>query len=320
MQMNLNPVDPHLEKTLKDLPNIDIWADLPKARAVGAARLAEAPPFNKAGLVVIQDDWVTERNGHPDIRVRIYAPAKKAQNLPAVLWMHGGGYVVGSPESCDQFIVEMVATVPCVVVSVDYRLAPENPFPEPLEDCYDALAWIVSHCTALGVDESRIAIGGVSAGGGLAAALALLVRDRGEISVLFQMLLCPMIDDRNVTPSSHMSTQPGIWSRDSTLRGWAAYLGGNSGSAEVSQYAAPSRATDLRQLPRAYIAVGSLDLFVDENIIYAQRLNQSGVSTELHVFPGAYHGFEIYVWDAPLSILARSTHFAALRHAFLGTS
>ena len=314
--MNLNSVDPHLEKILKDLPNVDIWADLPKAREVGAARLADEPPFNKAGLVVIQDNWVTERNGHPNIRVRIYSPAKKAQNLPALLWIHGGGYVVGSPESCDQFIVEMVATVPCIVVSVAYRLAPENPFPAPLEDCYDALIWMASHANKLGIDEHRIAIGGMSAGGGLAAALALLVRDRGEISVLFQMLLCPMIDDRNVTPSSHMNTGPGVWSRDSNLRGWAAYLGGNSGSAEVSHYAAASRATDLKQAPRAYIAVGSLDLFVDENIAYAQRLNQSGVSTELHVFPGAYHGFEIFAWNAPLSILARDTHFAALSHAF----
>ena len=210
----------------------------------------------------------------------------------------------------------MVATVPCVVVSVDYRLAPEDPYPAPLEDCYDALVWMASHAHKLGIDEHRITFGGISAGGGLAAALALLVRDRGGLSVLFQMLLCPMIDDRNVTPSSQMSTDPGVWSRDSNLRGWAAYLGGNSGSAEVSQYAAPSRATDLSQLPRAYVAVGSLDLFVDENIIYAQRLNQSGVSTGLHVFMGAYHGFEIFAWDAPLSMLARDTHFAALRHAF----
>lgn len=315
--MKFSQIDPCLNKSIRDFPRIDIWSDLPAARAAGLALLAEQPPFNHGGLVSIEDHWLSGRSDHPDIRVRVYSPSNTIKDLPALLWMHGGGYAVGSPESCDRFVVGLVSSVPCIVVSVDYRLAPENPFPAPLEDCYGALKWMKIHCKELGIDDRHIAIGGISAGGGLAAALALLVRDRAEFSVEFQWLLCPMIDDRNVTPSSYMTTEPGVWSRDSNLRGWAAYLDAKPGSEKVPVYAAPSRASNLLNLPRAYIAVGSADLFVDENIDYAQRLNQSGVSTELHVFPGGYHGFELFAWDVPISVRARETHFSALSHAFV---
>lgn len=314
--MNFNLVDPCLKKSLEDLSANDIWEDLIAARAAEVIWLTNQPQFNEDGLVIIEDQWISEGNGCPDVRVRLYSPAKRPQNLPVLLWIHGGGFVVGSPESLDRLVVELVTTLPSVVVSVDYRLAPESPFPAPLDDCYVALKWLKKNAEALGVDARRIAIGGISAGAGLAAGLALLARDRMEIDIHFQWLLCPMIDDRNITASSYMLTDRGAWSRESNLRGWAAYLGDQAGSKNVSHYAAPSRATKLSRLPRTYIAVGSLDLFVDENIDYAQRLNQSGVPTELHVFPGGYHGFEVCAWNAPISKRARETHFSALGQAF----
>jgi acetyl esterase/lipase len=188
-----------------------------------------------------------------------------------------------------------------VVASVEYRLAPEHPFPAPVEDCYAALKWLAAHSSELGVNKSRIAIGGASAGGGLAAGLALLTRDRAEVEVAFQLLIYPMIDDRNITSASETIPDTFVWTRENNLMGWRAYLGREPGGADVSPYAAAARATDLRGLPPAYIPVGDLDLFLDENITYAQRLLAAGVPTELHVYPGAFHGFNGFVPGAAVS-------------------
>jgi triacylglycerol lipase len=175
-------------------------------------------------------------------------------------------------------------------VSVDYRLAPEHPFPAPLEDCYAGLAWTAAHADELGIDRERIVIVGQSAGGGLAAGLALLVRDRAEIPLCYQLLIYPMIDDRNTSTSSQLVTK--VWTREANLLGWRCYLGHEPGVGDVSPYAAAARAEDLRGLAPAFIGVGTLDVFRDENIEYAQRLLAAGVPTELHVYPGAPHGFE----------------------------
>jgi acetyl esterase/lipase len=206
--------------------------------------------------------------------------------------------------------------VGCAVVSVEWRRPPEHPFPAPMDDCYAGLAWTHRHAAELGVDPARIAIGGASSGGGSAAGLALLARDRGELPVRFQLLIYPMLDDRNVTPASRALTDPRVWNRASNLIGWRAYLGDAAGTGRVSPYAAPARATDLTGLPPAYLAVGDLDLFIDEDLEYAQRLQQADVPTELHVYPGGIHAFDSY---APASALAR--RFAgdrddALRRAF----
>jgi acetyl esterase/lipase len=191
--------------------------------------------------------------------------------------------------------------VQCVVVSVEYRLAPEHPFPAPVEDCYAALKWLSTYSSELGVEKTRIAIGGASAGGGLAAGLALLARDRAEVAVTFQLLIYPMIDDRNVAPASESTPDTLVWSRENNLIGWRSYLGQEPGGEDVSPYAAASRAADLSGLPRAYIVVGELDLFLNENVEYAQRLLEAGVPTELHVYPGVYHGFEGLAADADVS-------------------
>ena len=180
---------------------------------------------------------------------------------------------------------------------MQYRLAPETPFPGPLEDCYLGLKWVHDHHDELGIDPARIGVGGVSAGGGLAAGLALLARDRGEVPLRFQLLDCPMLDDRQVTPSSQTEGLL-VWTRDSNSFGWRSYLGDLYGTEDIPIYAAPARATDLSGLPEAYVCVGNVDGFRDEDIDYAMRLNQAGVPTELHVHPGAPHGVMMFAGTA----------------------
>jgi acetyl esterase/lipase len=265
--------------------------------------------------VTSQDHSAPGPQGNPAVRVRVYQPTDRPRLLPALLWIHGGGYVMGDLEQDDRLMKQIVKRVACVAVSVDYRLPPEHPFPAPVEDCYAGLQWLFAHAGDLGVDPSRIAIGGASAGGGLAAGLALLARDRKEVQVAFQLLIYPMIDDRNVTPASYAITDPRVWHRESNRLGWKAYLGRDGGGDDVSPYAAAARATNLANLPPAYIPVGALDLFIDENIEYAQRLIQAGVPTELHVYPGAFHGFDVLAPSAAVSKQFKTERDQALKRA-----
>jgi acetyl esterase/lipase len=209
---------------------------------------------------------------------------------PCVYSIHGGGYVLGSNTMDDPRLEDWCPKLGVVGVSVDYRLAPETPYPGPLEDCYRGLVWTHENADELGIDPERIGIMGVSAGGGLAAALTLLARDRGEVPVAFQLLDSPMLDDRQRTPSSR-GDDLAVWSRASNTFGWRSYLGDLYGGGDVPATAAPARATDLSGLPPALVSVGAVDGFRDEDIDYALRLNQAGVPTELHVYPGACHGF-----------------------------
>ena len=276
--------------------------DIPAARRtmdeLAAAQMAKAQPIEGVSSV---DKMVPGPAGDPDVFVRIYQPTDRPAALPALLWIHGGGYVLGSVERDDLLAKYLAKIGQCVVASVEYRLAPEHPFPAPVEDCYAALKWLAANSADFGVNKSRIAIGGASAGGGLAAGLAVLTRDRAEVEVAFQLLIYPMIDDRNVAPASATAPDTFVWTRENNLMGWRAYLGREPGGAGVSPYAAAARATDLKGLPPAYIAVGDLDLFLDENITYAQRLLAAGVPTELHVYPGAFHGFNGFVPGAEVS-------------------
>ena len=226
--------------------------------------------------------------------VRVHRPRGIDGVLPCLYSIHGGGYVAGSYDSDDIKFDRWCQEFGIVGVSVEYRLAPETPYPGPLEDCYSGLAWTFEHALELGVDPRRIGITGVSAGGGLCAALALLVRDRAELTVQFQLLDCPMIDDRQVTPSSRLDELL-IWSRHANEFGWRSYLGELYGGALVPEYAAPARAADLSGLPEAYVCVGGADGFRDEDISYAMRLYGAGVPTELHVYPGAPHGVAAFV-------------------------
>src|SRR5271155_3809608 len=314
----VDQLDPELRVVLEKLP-ADRPLDLNKIPAARAkmkkmmtAMLASLPAVEG---VTSQDEFVPGAQGDPAVRVRVYRPTDQPSKLPALYWIHGGGYVMGDIDQDDRLMRQMVKRIGCVTVSVDYRLAPEHPFPAPVEDCYAGLKWLFAHAGELGVEQSRIAVGGASGGGGLAAGLVLLARDRGEVKIAYQLLIYPMIDDRNVTPASYAITDPRMWNREANRLGWKAYLGHDGGGADVSPYAAAARATDLTNLPPAYIPVGALDLFVDENIQYAQRLIQAGVPTELHVYPGAFHGFDLFAPSAMVSKQFKADRDNALKRA-----
>jgi acetyl esterase/lipase len=250
-----------------------------------------------AAPVELSDD--VERTDHvvsddPRVVVRVHrAKGAGDEPLPGIYSIHGGGYIVGSYEMDDARFDRWCPSMPCVGVSVEYRLAPETPYPGPIEDCYAGLRWMYDHADELGVDRDTIGVAGISAGGGLAAALALVARDRGEVPLAFQLLECPMLDDRQATSSSQLDGLP-IWSRESNEFGWRSYLGDLYGADDVPAYAAPARATDLTGLPPALVIVGGADGFRDEDVDYALRLNQAGVPTELHVLPGGPHGVQMF--------------------------
>ncbi len=287
-------VDPELLEALDASPVGELTVEgLHNIRAERAAEFARL----QSTLPAFPDIEVREEHipGPPDapaVRVLVYSPRETARPLPALVWIHGGGYVIGSADADELQVKTIVSQVGCLVVSVDYRLAPEAPFPASVEDCYAALAWLHQHADEHGLAMERVAIGGASAGGGLAAALALLARDRAEYPVSFQLLLVPMLDDRTVTAGDpHPYTGEFTWTHARNLFGWSALLGQAPGGANVSPYAAPARAESLEGLPATYIATGALDLFLEEDLEYARRLTRAGVPMELHVYPGAFHGF-----------------------------
>ncbi len=290
--------------------------NLPAARSASkntfAAMKMQMPPVPG---IVAEDRKIPGPESAPDITVRIYRPKKAAGLLPALLWIHGGGYMLGDIDQEDFTAKQFTLAGKCVVVSVEYRLAPENPYPAPLEDCYAALKWLANHTEELKIDKSRIAIGGASAGGGLAAGLALLARDRAEVKIMFQLLIYPMLDDCNTLPASDTLPDALFWTRESNLIGWRSYLGCKPGGKEISCYASASRAKDLAGLPPAYITVGDFDLFAQEDIEYARRLIAAGVPTELHVYPGGCHAFDMLVPGADISIRFNADIHRALRHA-----
>lgn len=224
--------------------------------------------------------------------------------------------MLGQIEQDDPLLEHIVDAVGCAAVSVEWRRPPEHPFPAPMNDCYAGLHWTHKNAAELRIDPQRIAVGGASSGGGSAAGLALLARDRGELPICFQLLVYPMLDDRNVTPASLEVSDPTVWNRASNLIGWRSYVGDAVGSEAVSPYAAPTRATDLTGLPPAYLPVGDVDLFLDEDIEYAQRLLQAGVPTELHVYPGGIHGFDLLAPASGLAGRFRAERDEALRRAF----
>jgi acetyl esterase/lipase len=312
-------LDPELRAQLEGftMPSFDLTdpdLDLNAHRAQINAMLSAAPPLETE--VAIEDRHVPGPEGAPDVRLRIYRPSGAGTDRPGLYWIHGGGMIIGVPEMDDAMMIGYAEQLGAVVVSVDYRLAPEHPHPAPVEDCYAGLQWTAKNAGDLGIDATRLAVGGASAGGGLAAGTVLLARDRGGPDISFQLLVCPMLDDRNTTPSSHEFAEAVIWDRAANLFGWAALLGDRAGGEDVPPYAAPARATDLSGLPPSFVDVGELEVFRDECIDYVQRLVQAGVSTEFHLYPGAFHGFDGLVADTELSRRSRATRLAALKRAF----
>lgn len=250
------------------------------------------------------------------IRLLAYTPRSCTGRAGAILHIHGGGFVLGTAEIADLANRELSAQLGCRIFSVAYRLAPEYPYPTPIEDCYAALAWIWRNADDLAIDRARIGVKGESAGGGLAAALALLVRDRGEYALAFQHLIYPMIDNRTgLADDGHGFVGEYVWSRDNNVFAWSALLGALPGGAEAPPYAAAARAVDLVALPPAFIAVGALDLFLEEDLEYARRLTRAGVPVELHVYPGAFHAFDTMPTGSAIAANARRDSREALVRA-----
>ena len=289
-------LDPEIAAVLANLPlGLGMLSDatLPQIRAAGLLR----PAIPLSEDVLRSDHDIPGRAG---VSVRVHRPKKAASHpRPCIYWMHGGGLILGTNKADDARFDRWCQLFDCVGVSVEYRLAPESKYPEPLEDCYEGLRWVRDNAASLGVDPARIGVSGASAGGCLAAGLALLARDRGELPIAFQALIYPMIDDRQVTPSS--AWEDPVWPPGANTYGWRSYLGALTGDA-VPMYAAAARATDLARLPPTFISVGALDGFSDEDIDYAVRLRHAGVPTELHVYPGAPHGFDAF---APGTAIAK---------------
>ncbi len=311
-------VDPALLPVLDAFPTVALSADLlgPMREAERFAQFPVALPPGAAETIAQSVRKVPGPAGAPDVTLTIYQPRSASKQRGCIYHIHGGGYVGGSAAQLEPLHRAAAYELDCVIVSVDYRLAPEHVFPAAIEDCYAGLAWTFANAAALGADPTRIGVMGESAGGGLAAALALLARDRGEYALAFQHLIYPMIDDRTcIAAAPNPVAGEFIWTAHNNRFGWTSLLGQAPGGPDVSPYAAAARANDLSGLPPAFIACPTLDLFIDEDIAYAARLARAGVPVELHVYPGGFHGFDIFGGDAPISVRARRDSRDALARA-----
>ena len=289
-------VDAEIAPRLADFPAFVLAPeDLPTIREL-------VPGPEPPGEGIERTDHVVDSG---PVVLTMHRPLGAEGPLPCVYWIHGGGLMIGHRHMDDVELERWCRSFGCACVAVDYRLAPEHPFPAAIEDCYTGLRWVAAHADELGIDVDRLGVGGRSAGGGLAAALAMLARDRSGPVVRFQVLDCPMLDDRGETPSSRMAGVP-VWSRESNALGWRSYLGERCGGDDVPAAAAPARVleAELAGLPPAFVAVGTYDVLRDEAVDYAGRLNQAGVTTELHVYPGVPHGGHLFPGAAVVGRMA----------------
>jgi acetyl esterase/lipase len=298
MANQLPRVHPELQSSARMSPKLtynrkNIWLFnllmrlMPKSKALEGLR--------------VENVLIPRQDGDNKLRLRVYKPKSINAPTPVLIWIHGGGYLIGRPEQDDFRCARYVHELGITVVSVDYRLAPKHPFPAGLDDCHSTLKWVASHSQELGIDPKRIAVGGNSAGGGLAAALAQLAQDRKEIELAFQLLVYPMLDDRTVLRTDIDDSNNITWNHASNLFGWESYLGQRCGLDNVPAYSVPGRRADLSGLPSAWIGVGDLDIFHDEDVAYAQRLKECGVECSLEVIQGAFHGFDVF--DPRMSIV-----------------
>nr|WP_285557348.1 alpha/beta hydrolase [Streptomyces hygroscopicus] len=308
------PFDPELAACLESLgeaaaPGFRL-EDLAAARR---GTCAGSPDLTLGGAFAVAEHAVPGPPGAPGVPLLVCRPVDTAAPLPVLYHVHGGGMMAGTDRAGVDVPLDWARELGAVVVSVDYRLAPEHPHPAPVEDVYAGLLWAAGRAAGIGGDPARIVVTGASAGGGLAAAAALLARDRQGPPLLGQLLMSPMLDDRNDTVSSHQMTGTGLWDRTANETAWTALLGAGRGGPDVSAYAAPARAAELSGLPPAYLDVGSAETFRDETVAYASRLWQAGGAAELHVWPGAFHGFDTLAPEAALSRAARSARLGWLR-------
>lgn len=285
---------------LPDLMSTPLSAEnyLGKREAYGviAADMAKDQPAIK-GIETLELNAKNAQDGF-EVPLFFHRPTNATVPLPCLLWIHGGGYIIGSAESDGYMAKQLAITLNCAVAVVDYRLAPEHAYPAPLQDCYAALNLLISDAERLAIDKNKVAILGVSAGGGLAAGLGLLNRDEAGHDLCGQVLVYPMLDDTNVAPATGPDDDFFVWQRASNLFGWKSYLGALFGQTDIPAYAAAARARELSGLPKTLLIVGDMDLFAEEDVLYARKLIKAGVPTDLHVYAGVCHGFD---GIAPLS-------------------
>lgn len=320
--MNLDHIDPELRDAIANRPALRLSAEkLAKSRdfIVQAAKVARKGIDDSVKIDELEVHNVFD--GHV-IRVVRYQPdhinAGLTLSKPALLHAHAGGFVMGIPEMAEPDNLQIVRNLHCTLFSVDYRLAPENPFPAALRDVYSVLLWLHEHADKLNIDRNRIGIKGESGGGGIAASMAQYARDHKGPRILFQHLTYPMLDDRTAAKNDrHEHIGQIIWNNEHNRFGWQSLLGFEPGASDTSAYASPARALDLSGLPPTFISVGTLDLFCEENMAYARRLAKSGVPLELHVYPGAYHGFRSVMSSRVAQQAERDSH-EALSRGFYG--
>ena len=315
----LRLIDPELIPPSKQIPSPGFQREtLTEMRASMQSKAVAALPADTAA-VSVETLSVPGPSGAPPVRVLAYRPTRVQGPFPVLLHLHGGGYVTGSPERKGAEHRKLAVDLHCAIYSVDYRLAPETPFPGPVEDCYAVLRWLYENASQLDLDTSRLGVMGESAGGGLAASLAILVRDRAEFRLAFQQLISPMLDDRTaVHGNANPWTGEFAWTQKDNAFGWSALLGSALGGPDVSPYAAAARAEDLSGLPPTFLCVAVLDLLMEEQLDYARRLARAGVPVELHVYPATYHGFAPTCPKARVSLAAARDSTEALRRAFHG--
>jgi acetyl esterase/lipase len=285
----------------------------------GTVKLLQRIPMKPKSApddMLIEDVTIPGAEGNPDVTLRSYRPRSLVGAAAALYWIHGGGFVQGSPVQDEQRSIETARRLGMTVIAVRYRLAPNHPAPAAIDDAFAGLSWLFDNAEARGVDPARIAIGGASAGGGIAASLTLLAHDRG-LTPAFQLLVYPMLDDRTTLRTDMDTSNVRVWSPQNNHFGWSAYLGQEPGGADVSPYAAAARRVDLSGLPATWIGVGSIDLFHDEDIEYARRLREAGVPCELHIVAGAFHGFDALFGKAPVTHAFLDEQLRALKAALI---
>ncbi|MET8977916.1 alpha/beta hydrolase [Streptomyces sp. NPDC004539] len=310
-------LDPEVAAALAAIPGPLLGDFTPEGIAAVRRGVAAASPtdeqLSQNGYFEVEDRPVPGPPGAPDITLLICRPRGATASRPVLYHAHGGGMMFGDRRSGLDTLLRSARELEAVVVSVEYRLAPEHPHPAPVEDVYAGLVWTSGNATGFGGDPHRIVLAGTSAGGGLAAATALLARDRQGPRPVAQLLLCPMLDDRDDSPSARETTDLATWNRAANKAGWTALLGDRRGSPDVPPYAAPSRADDLSGLPPAFLDVGSAEIFRDEVVAYASRIWQAGGDAELHVWPGGCHVFDEFAPQAAISRAALSARSDWLR-------
>ena len=317
-EARLRPIAPELRESARKVIGFSkLMGTIDEKMVLASRKGGGGPPVPpRLADVPVAERMIPGPKGAPEVKVFVIN-AKAGASRPGILHTHGGGYIVGTAAGEVPRLQALARELDCVIVTVEYRLAPEANYTDSIEDNYAGLSWMYAKAAEIGLDRSRIALTGESAGGGHAALLAITARDRGEIPIIFQALVYPMLDDRTggaVQVPPHIATLG--WRAPENQYGWAAFLGQQPGTAQVPPRAVPARTLNLAGLPPAFIEVGGVDLFVSEDIDYARRLNEAGVPTELLVIPGAFHGFDQLAPESPQAMQFTRAKVDALRRAF----